>query len=247
MWQPPCFTSAAGGYGSRLKAGTTRKRYSAASIHSAAPRQSVSRCSGRKKPRWPNLVAPASAGVMVRISGLADIVERQGLVALVHPRHRGGDVERRPVRHRGVETDQRFRLIIADQRFLPAVAGAAVIIGRDRAAAPCEVAGEPPVDLARHGGGRIEQRSLALGPPRGKNRLAPSKYPSAAGKVMSSMKPSSSPASATAISPVPRDLPANANSAFAVRVCLRCGNPASGPRFQELQIGSTGGSGAACV
>ena len=47
--------------------------YSAASIHSAAPRHSLSRCSARKKPRWPILAAPTSVGAMVRISGLIEV------------------------------------------------------------------------------------------------------------------------------------------------------------------------------
>src|ERR1019366_7072513 len=47
--------------------------YSAAWIHSAAPRHSVSRCSGRKKPKWPILATPASAGVTVMISGFVDV------------------------------------------------------------------------------------------------------------------------------------------------------------------------------
>src|SRR5260221_11651016 len=50
--------------------GAARRTYSAASIHSAAPRHSVSRCSGRKKPKWPILATPVSAGVTVMISGL---------------------------------------------------------------------------------------------------------------------------------------------------------------------------------
>jgi hypothetical protein len=72
--------------------------YPGASIHSAAPRQSVSRCSGRT------------------------------------------------------------------------VAGATVIIGQGRVAAPCELAGESPVDLARHRGSRIDQDGMALGPARQKQR-----------------------------------------------------------------------------
>src|SRR6516162_2215848 len=44
-----------------------------ASSHSAAPRQSVSRCSGRKKPKWPIAFAPTSTGVMVMISGVVDL------------------------------------------------------------------------------------------------------------------------------------------------------------------------------
>src|SRR5690606_18389921 len=42
--------------------------YSACS-HSAAPRQSVSRCSGRKKPIWPIFCTSASFGEMLTISG----------------------------------------------------------------------------------------------------------------------------------------------------------------------------------
>ena len=81
--------------------------------------------------------------------GMADIVQRQGLIALAHPGHRGGGIERRPVRHRGFESNQRFKLVVAGHRLLPAVAGAAVIIGQHRAAAPREIAGEPLVDPAR--------------------------------------------------------------------------------------------------
>src|SRR6266566_1928159 len=47
-----------------------RRTYPAASIHSAAPRHSVSRCSGRKNPKWPILLAPVPFGVTVMISGL---------------------------------------------------------------------------------------------------------------------------------------------------------------------------------
>src|SRR5258707_5195082 len=76
-----------GGYGSRRSPGRQGRRvYALASIHSAAPRHSVSRCSGRKKPKWPILAAPTSAGATVRISGLADVNPEQssstaGLVA----------------------------------------------------------------------------------------------------------------------------------------------------------------------
>src|SRR5258707_5497115 len=63
-----------GGYGSWRSPGRQEGRaYSAASIHSAAPLHSVSRCSGRKKPKSPILVAPTSAGVTVRISGLVEV------------------------------------------------------------------------------------------------------------------------------------------------------------------------------
>ena len=84
------------------------------------------------------------------------------LVALAHPGHGAGDVERGPVRHRGLEADQGFELVVADQRFLPAIAGAAVIIGQDRAAPPRQIAGESLVDLARHRGGRVDQDGMAL-------------------------------------------------------------------------------------
>ena len=47
--------------------------YSPASIHSAAPRHNVSRCSGRKNPMCPILLAPVSAGVTVTISGLIEV------------------------------------------------------------------------------------------------------------------------------------------------------------------------------
>lgn len=39
-------------------------------IHSATPRHSVSRCSGRKKPKWPIALAPTSDGFTVNTSGL---------------------------------------------------------------------------------------------------------------------------------------------------------------------------------
>ncbi|MCA1397298.1 transposase, partial [Bradyrhizobium sp. BRP56] len=47
--------------------------YPSASIHSAAPRHSASRCSLRKKPRWPIAFAPASAGRIEMISGVVDV------------------------------------------------------------------------------------------------------------------------------------------------------------------------------
>jgi len=50
--------------------GATRQ---SACSHSAAPRHNVSRCSGRKKPKWPILAAPASAGAMLAISGLVAV------------------------------------------------------------------------------------------------------------------------------------------------------------------------------
>ena len=124
------------------------------------------------------------------------------MIALAHPGHRGGDIERGPVRHRGLEADQRFGLVIADQRFLPGAAGAAVIIGQDRAAPPRQIAGETPVDLARHRGRRIDQDGMALRRRGARTALPPANSRPTAGKVMSSMKTSSSAASATAFSPV---------------------------------------------
>ena len=103
---------------------------------------------------------------------MADIVERQVLVTLAHPRHRGGDIERGPLRHRGLEADQRFRLVVTDRRFLPAIADAAVIMGQDRATPPSQIARKTPVDLARHGGRRIDQDGVALRPARQKQRRA---------------------------------------------------------------------------
>src|SRR5204862_6791702 len=47
--------------------------YRSASIHSAAPRHSVSRCSGLKNPMCPILLAPVSAGITVMISGLIEV------------------------------------------------------------------------------------------------------------------------------------------------------------------------------
>ena len=102
--------------------------------------------------------------------GVADIGERQRVIALAHPGHRGSDIERGPVRHRGLEADQRFRLVVAGQRLLPDIAGAAVVVGQDRAAALGEIAGKAAVDLARHGGRRIDQDGMALGPAREKQR-----------------------------------------------------------------------------
>src|SRR5260370_8598329 len=70
----PPYNSKLGGYGSRRSPRRQGGRtYSAASIHSAAPLHSVSRCSERKNPKWPIFATPASAGVTVRISGLVDV------------------------------------------------------------------------------------------------------------------------------------------------------------------------------
>jgi hypothetical protein len=63
-----------------------------------------------------------------------------------------------------VEAGERSQLVIADQRFLPAIAGAAIVISQNRAAAMREIAGEAAVDLARHGGGGIDQDGMPLGP-----------------------------------------------------------------------------------
>jgi hypothetical protein len=101
---------------------------------------------------------------------MADIGERQGAVTLAHPGDRRGDIERRPVRHRSLEAGERFHLVVADQRFLPAIADAAIIIGQDRAAAPGQISGKASVDLARHGCCRIDQHGMALGAARQEQR-----------------------------------------------------------------------------
>ncbi len=93
---------------------------------------------------------------------MADIGQRQGVIALAHPGDGGGDVERGPVRHRGLEADQRFRLVVADHVELPAAADAAVIISQDGAAALRQIAGKSAVDPARRGGRGIDQDGLTL-------------------------------------------------------------------------------------
>ena len=95
---------------------------------------------------------------------MADIAERQRVVALAHPGYRAGDVERGPVRHRGLEADQRSGLVVSDHGLLPGVADAAIVVSQHRAAAPGQIAGKAPVDLARHGGRRIDQHGMALRP-----------------------------------------------------------------------------------
>ena len=92
---------------------------------------------------------------------MADIAERKGAVALAHPGNCGGDIERRPVRHRGLEADQRFRLVVAFHRLRPGIADAAVVIGQDRAAPPREIARKAAIDLARDGRARIDQDGMA--------------------------------------------------------------------------------------
>ena len=94
---------------------------------------------------------------------MPDITKRQVAVALAHPGDRRSDIERRPIPHRGLEADQRPRLVVAFHRLLPAVTNAAVIIGQDRAAAPRQIAREAAIDLARGGGRRIDQNGMALG------------------------------------------------------------------------------------
>src|SRR6202030_319546 len=82
-----------------------------------------------------------------------------------------------------------------------AVAGAAVIIGQDRVTASCEVAGESPVDPARHGGGRIDQDGMAPGPAGQKQARAQQiSVRGGDGDVVDENVVQ--PASATAISPV---------------------------------------------
>src|SRR5206468_3609587 len=72
------------------------------------------------------------------------------------------NILRGPVRHRGLEADQRFRLVAAGQRLLLAVAGAAIVVGQNRTAALGEIAGKATVELARDGGGRVDQDGVAL-------------------------------------------------------------------------------------
>jgi hypothetical protein len=67
---------------------------------------------------------------------------------------------------------QRSRPVIADRRFPPAIAGAEVIVGQDCATPLRQIARKRPVDLARHGGGRIDQDGMALRPRRQKQRRA---------------------------------------------------------------------------
>jgi hypothetical protein len=150
---------------------------------------------------------------------MADIVERQILVTLAHPRHRRGDIERGPIRHRGLEAGQRFRLVVTDRRFLPAIADAAVIIGQDRAAPPRQIARKASVDLAGHGGRRIDQDGMALGPARQKQRRAQQiSIGGGEGDVIDEYVVQRS----LCHRDFPRSFrvaPANANSAFAARAC----------------------------
>ena len=101
---------------------------------------------------------------------MSDIGEGQRLVALAHPGDRRGDILCGPVRHRGLEAGQRFRLVVTGQRLRPAVAGAAVVVGQHCAAALGEIAGKAPVELAGDGGRRIDQDGVALGPAGQKQR-----------------------------------------------------------------------------
>ena len=101
---------------------------------------------------------------------MSDIGERERLVALAHPGDGGRNILCGPVRHRGLEADQRFRLDVAGQRLLPAIAGAAVVVGQNRAAALGEIAGKAAVELAGDRGRRVDQDGMALGPAGQKQR-----------------------------------------------------------------------------
>ena len=94
---------------------------------------------------------------------MADIGEGKRLVALAHPGDRARNILCGPVRHRGLEADQRFRLVVAGQCLLPAIAGAAIVVGQNGATALGEIACKAPVELARDRGRRIDQDGMALG------------------------------------------------------------------------------------